>query len=479
MPEIRIDLVKETYLKAFLTQIEPFRELWRSVRFVCYAGKLGSAWVLLGGQMQLSPKALPAQLLSKEADFDTFFAFVNEFSSQSLESVLYDIVQTENIHLNLGGGPFFKDIRLSAETQNNQSSLSWFNPVKFDRRGFNFFDTYPVGFSLGVQEQRQFGVIPGGADCWEKANEQLRRETHFDGVEALVRKLTPSLKVNTLSCPQLQLVAPLPFDLVDMRNGGVKATIPVTAQGKQVTLKMFFYPEPQQPAVRPIIPTEYSEEGSSVHIKWNPEWPGGATNAIAHLFWDGRSIDAVPINRWKESVSILGVVDEYFDPERKRLRGDLAYREKRPQEEFEQAVVRLLNVLGLPTIWYGKTVGDRADAFSIIQSDKTTLLLIECTREKPIEKFSTLAERANHLRKSLPVGAEVLPVVFTAARTVMSEAEAAVEHGLGLIGADDIDHLLGLISTPGTTPTSVLDYIRPRETIEDQILRTTGELSGL
>ena len=43
--------------------------------------------------MQLSPKALPAQLLSKEADFDTFFAFVNEFSSQSLESVLYDIVQ--------------------------------------------------------------------------------------------------------------------------------------------------------------------------------------------------------------------------------------------------------------------------------------------------------------------------------------------------------------------------------------------------
>ena len=28
------------------------------------------------------------------------------------------------------------------------------------------------------------------------------------------------------------------------------------------------------------------------------------------------------------------------------MRGDLAYREKRPQEEFEQAVVRLLNVLG-------------------------------------------------------------------------------------------------------------------------------------
>ena len=54
-----------------------------------------------------------------------------------------------------------------------------------------------------------------------------------------------------------------------------------------------------------------------------------------------------------------------------------------------------------------------------------------------------------------------------------------MEYGLGLIGADDIEHLLGLISTPGTTPISVLDYIRPRETIEDQILRTTRELPGL
>ena len=107
--------------------------------------------------MQLSPKALPAERLSKEADFDTFFAFVDEFSIQSLEKILYDIIQTENIHLNLGRGPFFKDIRLSAETQNNQSnqsSLSWFNPVKFDRRGFNFFDTYICGFLFGCSRAK-------------------------------------------------------------------------------------------------------------------------------------------------------------------------------------------------------------------------------------------------------------------------------------------------------------------------------------
>lgn len=428
--------------------------------------------------MQLSPKTVAAETLSKEADFDTFFAFVDEFSSQSLEKILYDIIKTENIHLNLGGGPYFRDIRLSAESQNNQSTLSWFNPVKFDRRGFNFFDASPVGISWSIQEQRQIGVIPGGAECWEKANEYLRRETHLDGVEALVRKLTPNLKANTIACPQLQILAPLPFNLADTKTGGIIATIPATAQGKLVTLKTFFYPEPHQPAVRVISPTEYSEVGLSMQIDWNPEWPESATNAIAHLFWDGRDIDALPINRWKESASILGLVDEYFDPEHKRLRTDLEYRAKRPSEEFEQAVVRLLNVLGIPTVWYGKAVDDRADAFAILKSDKTTLVLIECTREKPIEKFSTLAERAGHLRKFLPIKAEVLPVVFTAARIVESEAAAAVEYGLGLVGAEEIQHLLGLISTPETTGASILDYIRPRETVADQILRTVSELSN-
>src|ERR1700740_1107671 len=75
--------------------------------------------------------------------------------------------------------------------------------------------------SWGVQGQSQLGVIAGGAECWESANEHLRRETHFDGVEALVRKLTPALKLGTVVYPQVQVVAPLPFDLVDCRNGGV------------------------------------------------------------------------------------------------------------------------------------------------------------------------------------------------------------------------------------------------------------------
>jgi len=94
-------------------------------------------------------------------------------------------------------------------------------------------------------------------------------------------------------------------------------------------------------------------------------------------------------------------------------------------------------------------VDDRADALGIAQSDKSDICVDRVHARKANREFSTLAERANHLRKFLPINAEVLPVVFTAARIVESEAEAAVEYGLGLVVLEEIEHLLSLISTPG------------------------------
>ncbi len=432
--------MKEQCFKEFLKQIEPFRELWRSVRFVCYAGKIENTWAFFGGRIQLSSKELDSDLLKKEADFETFFTFVYEFPVDAFEQVLHDIIETENIHLKLGKDLLFRDIKLGAtgpSNQNvinpiNQNVLSWFTPHKFDRRGVNSLDSGPVGFWWSVRDQRQIGTIPGASDCLEKASEKLRQETHMDGVEVFAKQFTPSLKLNYLLTPELQIVAPLLFDLADTRKGGVRVTVPVTARARVVSLRTFFYPESDKPAER------------------------------------------------LASASIFGIVDEYFDPEHKRLRLALEYNDKRPAEEFELGVVRLLNILGIPTTWYGKTVVDRADAVGFAQSDGSTLvLLIECTREKPSEKFSPLAQRAIHLKKSLPVKTEVLPVVFTAAQVVESEVTAAAEYGLGLVGADEMQRLLELIGTPNTTPETVLQYIKPRQSIADLILGTVGRLRGL
>jgi len=471
--------VKERYLQEFLGRIEPFRDLWRSVRFVVYAGKIGTTWTLFGGRMQLSAKAVASEVLCKEADFDTFCAFVDEFPIRSFEQILHQIVQTENIHMNLGGGPSFKDIRLCPQDDQN-NPISWFRPSKFDRTGTNFFETEPVGFSWTVRSERQIATLPDGIRCLEGASEQLRRDRHIDGVEALARKLMPGLKLNSLVSPELQIVAPLPFDFKDTQTGGARLTIPPTAQRRLASLKAFFYPEPQAHDERVISPTEYLGQDGPLQIDWKPDWPETATHATVHLFWGGHNIDALRVNRWKASASIRGAVDGYFDSDHSRLRAALGWNDRGKSDEFELAVVRLLNILGIPAIWYGKTVDpDRADAACIMQSSRSTvLLLIECVRQKPDEKFSALAERARHLNKHLQVEAEVVPVVFTPAYIIESDITTANQYGVGLIGADEIEQLLKLIETPDTTVDIVLQYLRPRQTALDLSLGT-GELTNL
>jgi hypothetical protein len=471
---VRILGVKKQYFLEFLKQIEPFRELWRSVRFVGYAGKIGDTWVLLNGRIQLCEKAINSEVLDKVANFDSFFAFVDEFHSESLPQILQAIIENENIHINLGG-PSFRDIRLSIE--NNQNTISWFGPNKFDRTSGNFFETEPVGVSWSICSQRQIATFPDAVLCLEKASEQLRKEKHIDGVEALARKLTPGLKLNSRVSPMLQVVAPLPFSFRSTGRGEVRLTVPVTAQRRLILLKAFFYPEPQSYAEKAIPAGQLIEE-HPIDLEWKPDWPEKATHASVRLFWGEHDIDVLMINRWPASASLRGAVDEYFDSEHTRLRAALRWNDKKKSDEFELAVVRLLNILGIPAIWYGKTVDpDRADAACVIQSEQsTTLLLIECVREAPDEKFSSLAARARHLREELKIELEVVPAVFTPARTVESEIAAAVQHGISLIGSDEIEQLVALIALPDMTPDKVVQRLRPHETIADHILGIVGQL---
>lgn len=466
--------MKENVLQAFLGQLEPFLKLWRSVHLVVYSGKVGSTWVLFGGRATFSEKTVEREVLKVHAEFDTFFAFTLSFPIDAAGQVLEDIVRTESIGVRLGESQW-REIKFCVE---GDPTPSWSSPYKFDRAGGKqFYGIERPGLSWTIRVDRQLGTRPGMREFLDTVSEQLRGNTHIDGTEALARRLTPGFTLNSLTCPEFQVIALMPFDLADARTGAVKLALPATVDPASVSLNAFFYPEPQVSQIRWITDRHDASQDAPLQIYWQPDWPEAAIHANIHLFWGRRNIDGVSINRWPASASIRGALDEYFDTNHDRLREDLKYKDRKSSDSFELAVVRLLNILGIPTVWYGKTAQDRADAVGILRGTKSTLLvLIECTRERPAQKFSTVAERARHLRESLGTKTEVLPVVFTSAHVVMSETQAAAEYGVGLIGSAEIEQLLKLIAMPDVTTDKVLRHFSPQQSIADLILGIAGQL---
>jgi hypothetical protein len=83
-------------------------------------------------------------------------------------------------------------------------------------------------------------------------------------------------------------------------------------------------------------------------------------------------------------------------------------------------------------IWYGKgAAAGKPNLGGYVEGGP--VLLAECTLEKPIVKFSGLAERMKQVQAQIGTEANSLAVVFTRAQTVDSEKEQANEHGVVLV----------------------------------------------
>lgn len=74
-------------------------------------------------------------------------------------------------------------------------------------------------------------------------------------------------------------------------------------------------------------------------------------------------------------------------------------------------------------------------------------ILAECTLEKPLLKFSGLAERTKQFREHLGAGTDVLAIVFTRADTVDSEKQQAQEHGVVLVGQSELREMLKMVGS--------------------------------
>jgi len=451
--------VKQRFLGEFFELIAPFRYIWRSARFVGYAGLIKGAWILFGARVVLSPERVDGRVLRKLVDFEDFFAFVDEIPSGEMDLVLRTIVDAENLHLNFGGSNC-REIRLHAD---EHSSISWFPPSKFDRSAAPPYGSDGLGFQWTIRIDRQIAQI-GATELLQRASDLLRLKNNVDGVEALANRHTPGMLLDHFQFPQLQIVAPLPFTLKYAHGEGVLLGIPETVDPLRLRLKAFF--EPALPALDHRVGEEaYPLADGTSTFTWDFEWPQNARCANIRLFYGDREIDNITVNKWASSATVRGAVDEYFDVQHTQLQKALSWQDRAKSEAFETAVVRLINLLGIPTTWYGKNADpDRPDAaaLTVPENSQSHVLLIECTREKPADKFAALAERTRQLSRAILDAAEVFGVVFTSVRVSDSDLAAASEYGVWLAGADELAHLFELLKTPDATPDSVFRYLAQR-----------------
>lgn len=107
-----------------------------------------------------------------------------------------------------------------------------------------------------------------------------------------------------------------------------------------------------------------------------------------------------------------------------------------------------MNLHGIPMVWYGKgSLPQRSDAAGLVdKAEKRVIVLAECTVENPQAKFSALKDRAQKLFDSLQGEAEVLPAVFTQAAPPGSVFRDAFDHGVALVGRDELASLFNMLS---------------------------------
>jgi hypothetical protein len=197
---------------------------------------------------------------------------------------------------------------------------------------------------------------------------------------------------------------------------------------------------------------------SAAASKHPVEWPVRAARAEIALFYSEKEVAATSINRRPKAPTIRLAADEYFDPDRERLRKALLDREDTDSRDFEHGVVRLMNLLGVPLIWYGgKVKASRSDSAATVAAPndlKALVLLVECTVSKPKDKFSQILERAERLHQLLDGEAEILPAVFAKCLAVAEEDDART-HGIALVHSVHLQTLYSMLQEPSPAEAAV------------------------
>jgi hypothetical protein len=480
-------------LRGFLNDIANYRSVWRSARISGLAVSYEGTWVSLGLRVSLSElPPQPMKIIGHQSS-PHFIYFDGRCPAEHFDQAAEELVNgrylTVQPNYSVTGGSLTR-IYLNRNVAQALARLdeehfrqhwmpvagtgpSW-SSLGFQRQGLlpPSFGTDRAGFALFANGDRTVEVL-SYADQRRVDGKLRAGEPPVDGFEGLMRCLLPGVNPRYDGGEaHFQIVAPLPFFLECREAGHITVRAPSTTPHNPLGVRFFFRPD--HLAAPPKLTLHHNDSApvSPDMIAWTHQipWPEGSATGKACLFFLNEEIGSLEVSRWPAGASLRAALDDYFDPERRKLLQGLGLYalprgHKLQARQFEAAVARLMGLLGLEVTWYGDllAIEQRPDLGGVAKAgEKSMAILAECTLSKPEGKFSELHKRTKELTVTLGTEAKVLAMVFTPAPTTPSEADRAAEHEITLVGPDGLQQLVEAASSCDTASKAIelLENIR-------------------
>jgi hypothetical protein len=439
-------------LRAFQKAIAPFRKLWSKLRITSVVVYRDKQWVSVATRIALVYQSRREPVLLRPTK--DFLAFTVDLPLSRLEHVLGDILGKGKMQVSIEEKTFDIIFKLpdpgTAQTVGQQiycGSVYWVRHHEGDQFQvgeclIRMMNSSLDGLYKVFNQEQQVHIS-------SRLRTQRRR---FSDVADFFSHLGISFNW-TQNYTTFEVVAPLPFSMHSTETA-VKVAGPPAALRK-LRVASFFDTGNAIVRLKRITKEKAPYQSAAGSIPW----PDKSTHGKFFLYFGKHEVGSVQIQRWGRSTNWQHAVHEFFDANHTLLNTGLQAR--KDSELFEMAVVRLLNELQVPAVWYGgKQYQDRPDLVACIQGElEWQILLGECTGQKPADKFTRLLTRQDELTKLLQGEVRILPVVFTPSTVSSADKKQARQDGVIIVGANELVVLVQAISR-GWGAIDVLNYLQ-------------------
>jgi len=440
-------------------KIEAHIGLWRSLKFSCISIRTGSGWTNLFGRCILSPEnPEPSASISPLVETENVLALSGQLPIERLPNLLQNLMQD-----NIFGNDVGFRVRLSL---GEDRKGSWY-PARRQDRPFALRDL-GVDFSAWVASYNGPGVLEVLAGRFENDIDESLRVTNppFDGLSGLCRSMGIRRPAISGGNADFDLIAPIPIRFCTVSQNLSKERL-------YISVELSATADLNRAAVSSIYSTNQESHSLGRLSEWKAASHGNAllreTDIDLHqnkgrlkvvLSYGGTLVELH--DHYLSSLDSWARTCEFFDPELNRSKELNDERGKMRVESLEMSALRLLGLIGLRTVWFGKQSTERKPdilACHDYRDGRKALLLVECTEEDPTAKIAKVSHEAESLRHFLRDDASiVIPMIFTSGECSAAESEQAGSQKVAIVGADEVRAIFASFGR-GRDLERILNYI--------------------